>query len=806
MGVMPDPYQARDRRPPRPDRGPDDRYQQRDRRPPRPPREPDDPYQARDRRPPRPERGPGSFKKPYQRAAVLRHPLAVPVGGLALLAVLTPLHGLWAVQLIMAPALLIVPGIILLRALRVPGEAVATHPIYVPAASIIVLLFSGLAVDLIGPPLGLAAPLEAAPLLIALEFVCFGLLACSVSVPQETEIPWSSLSLPARKLWPLLIPLLSAAGALRLNSGHSASLAELAVVVVMIVTIAGFVFAPRYDDSMLMIGIFALGLAMLWSFSLRGDGVYGFDISNEYYAMEQTVTSGVWHVSHPNDAYGAMLSLTVLPAELHALSGIPALFILKVVYPVFSALFAVGVFGLARTILTGRWSFMAGALVIMQQTFFQQMPALARQETATLLFTVLLLTVMDATQSRATKWTFVFLLSLGVVVSHYSTAYLAITLLGIAIVFQFAASWIRRVPRITGAALLAFLVCIAGSYIWYGTLTQSTSNVSQFVQLVQGQGLDLLPSQGGGNLLQTYLQGESEAQMTPAQYEKYSSAYFKQNDPFITPLPDASDPQYALQQSPYQGPPVTSQFGSSVSNLAGLLIQQLLNLLAGLGALLLALQRKAPVMVRQIGLLGLAGMVILMLTRVSDTIAQEYNPQRAFLQMMIILAVGICWMFQRIGRRWKIARPIILVVGALSFALFFIGTSGISGIAFGGGTASNLANSGSDYQEFVKNAPDLAAAAWVNQSAASNQLIYADYYGELLLNTVAGERSGIFDAIEPETLDQHAWVYATSTNLKDNLVNALLGNESASYAFPTSFLTSNFNLVYTNGSSEVFHG
>ena len=167
-----------------------------------------------------------------------------------------------------------------------------------PAASILVLTFSGLAIDLIGPPLGLTAPLQAAPLLIALEFVCFGLLACSVSAPPETEIPWNSLSQPARKVWPLLIPLLSAAGALRLNSGHSASVAELAVVVVLIATIAGFVFAPRCDDSLLMVGIFALGLAMMWSFSLRGDGVYGFDISNEYYALEQTVTSGVWHVSH----------------------------------------------------------------------------------------------------------------------------------------------------------------------------------------------------------------------------------------------------------------------------------------------------------------------------------------------------------------------------------------------------------------------------------------------------------------------------------------------------------------------------
>ena len=124
-----------------------------------------------------------------------------------------------------------------------------------------------------------------------------------------------------------------------------------------------------------------------------------------------------------------------------------------------------------------------------------------------------------------------------------------------------------------------------------------------------------------------------------------------------------------------------------------------------------------------------------------------------------MLAVGICWMFQRLGRRWKWIRPVILVGSALSFALFFAGTSGsgIADVAFGGGTAANLGNTGDDYQEFVKTTPDLAAAAWVNQTAPTTQLIYADNYGELLMDTVAADRSGIFDAIAPETIDQNAW-------------------------------------------------
>ncbi len=58
--------------------------------------------------------------------------------------------------------LLIVPGVALLRALGIDGEAVALHPVYVPAASMLVLFGSGRAVDLAGPIVGIAEPLRPA--------------------------------------------------------------------------------------------------------------------------------------------------------------------------------------------------------------------------------------------------------------------------------------------------------------------------------------------------------------------------------------------------------------------------------------------------------------------------------------------------------------------------------------------------------------------------------------------------------------------------------------------------------------------
>jgi uncharacterized membrane protein len=746
-------------------------------------------------------RAAGSSSRRPEVRELLRHPLAVPSAGLALIALLTPLRGLWPVEVVVVLLLLIVPGVALLRVLRIDGLTVAIHPVYVPAASILVLFGSGLAVDLVGPLIGISEPLRAAPILVSLLIVCAALLAGSRNAPLETDIPWGSLSDPVRRSWPLLIPLLSAWGALRLNSGHTAHVADLAVLVVIVALIVTFLLAPRCSNSLLVIIVFAASLAMMWSFSLRGSLVYGFDISSEYYSLSQTVTTGIWHVSHPNDAYGAMLSLTIFPAQLHALSGISALMIFKLVFPVIGAFFPVAVFSLARRALDGRWAFMAAALVVMQSTFFQQLPALARQEIAMVLFAALMCAVLDSGLTPRARWIFVCLLSLGMVLAHYSTAYLAIPLLAIAAVMQWGASWLRPVPRIAGVALIACVVSTVGATIWYGSLTHSTSNMSQFVEAAEGQGLNLLPN-SGANVVDTYLQGESNTALTPAQYQTMIASQYKVEDQFISPLSNAGQAQYALKAANDPGPPVTFALGANLLNLADLLI----NVLAAVAAAIMALRRKAPLIARQIGLLGLAGIIILLLVRVSGTIAEEYNPQRAFLQLLIVLAIGICWLFQLIGARYARTRTAILAIGGATLGVYMLGTSGLGAVAVGGGTASNLANSGIDYQEFVMNSQDLAAASWVDQNAPIGQFIYADHYAQLRLDTVAGpNRPGVFDAITPQTLDQHAWVYATSVNLKYKTVRSLVGTDETSYAFPSRFLDSNYDVVYTNGTSEVFH-
>jgi hypothetical protein len=59
--------------------------------------------------------------------------------------------------------------------------------------------------------------------------------------------------------------------------------------------------------------------------------------------------------------------------------------------------------------------------------------------------------------------------------------------------------------------------------------------------------------------------------------------------------------------------------------------------------------------------------------------------------------------------------------------------------------------------------------------------------------------------VTPLTLNQHAWVYASRTNVIDRAAEVSFNNSLVTYMFPAGFLNAYYDLVYTNGSSEVFH-
>lgn len=148
----------------------------------------------------------------------------------------------------------------------------------------------------------------------------------------------------------------------------------------------------------------------------------------------------------------------------------------------------------------------------------------------------------------------------------------------------------------------------------------------------------------------------------------------------------------------------------------------------------------------------------------------------------------------------------VLTGTSAALALLFANSSGLVGAALGGGTAVNLSNSGEDFQRFYMTTPELASASWLGGMAHPGELVYADRYAQLrlLAATEIPSRSMIVD-VTPGTISQHAWVYASESNIVDRRGRALWNNHVISYVYPSTFLVDNYDVVFTDGASEVFY-
>jgi uncharacterized membrane protein len=724
---------------------------------------------------------------------------------LALLAVLAPLNRWWSAQVLLVPLLFIAPGLILLRALRVPRQVVSSFPVYVPCASIAVLFVSGVAVDLIGPLIGLAAPLHTWPMLVGIELTCSVLLATSVNVAPEVAIDWRLPLRSCRSAWPLALPLLAAAGAVRLNNGHNHDVALAGVAAYVLLLVIAAAVSSRLSETLLAVILYAASIAVTWSYSLRGDGVYGFDIATEYQRLQQTILTGVWHTPHPGDAYGALLSVTVMPAQLHALSGVSGLLVLKLVYPMIYAFFPVAIFDLARRFIAPCWSFAAAAFTIGQYAFIE-IASVARQEIALIFFAALVMAVIDTRLQRRVQFPLISILSLAMALSHYSTTYVAITVFGLALPLQWLLSWFRAMPRISGAMAVAFIAAAAGAVIWYGPVTQSDSHLLQVSQTVQAQGLDLLPNRTpGSGLLAAYLQGNTVTPISAAQYQSGIYDFYRINRPYIKPLPDAHQAQYDLRNAAVQKPPIKWHLGYDALSLSLLIVEQLANIIAALSALLMIVRRESSDIVRQVGLLALGTTLLLTILRFSGTLAAAYGQERAQLQGLTLLAIALCWPMQRAAEKKKKPRRLILPVIVACLAVVLVSTSYLAGAVLGGGISANLTNSGAAYENFYATTPEFAAAQWLGKFIVPGQLVYADQYGQLRLAEVTNIEHGLTLDLTPLTIDQNAWVYASRANVVNHQAFAVYNNHSVTFVFPASFLSANYDLVYTDGSSEVYH-
>src|SRR5205807_8739226 len=148
-------------------------------------------------------------------------------------------------------------------------------------------------------------------------------------------------------------------------------------------------------------------------------------------------------------AYSACLSITILPVFIHDLVWVSSPAVVRIVTQALFAFAPVVVFLILRRFVTDRAAFGGGLFFIAQSPFLGDFPFLIRQEIALLIFGVLILSLLATARHRLILCV---LLAVGLILSHYSTTYVAIGIVGAGIVALGVTRLWRRARRSRSAA------------------------------------------------------------------------------------------------------------------------------------------------------------------------------------------------------------------------------------------------------------------------------------------------------------------------------------------------------------------
>jgi uncharacterized membrane protein/glycosyltransferase involved in cell wall biosynthesis len=706
----------------------------------------------------------------------------------------------------LAIAMVLVPGNLLLRCFGLYSQRlVARLALSVPLGLLWTMLVGLLSATLL-PRLHIARPLDFVPAAVTYGVSLAVLYAISrwrkpeapaLKPEQTTPLGWLLYGAAA------LLPILSFVGATILNSGG----ANTVTIAMFITAIALFVVtlarSKTLPSSVLPVVLFSLSLSALLTYSLRSAFVFGWDIQQEYDVFQATQMNGTWLIGAQHNPYSAMLSLTTLPTMLSNIAGVPAVAVFKLFYPMlFSVLPVILYYG--YRMYARRWiSFVAAALTIAQFHYLQEFSALARQQIAFLFFAAILYVLLQERFSlRARRW-FIGSAIIGLVLSHYSTAYVAIVLLGVMWLITKIVMLFRR-DQLTGIIknegyvewwMIALL--LASVVFWYGPATHSSAalrlaakhhDYSQVASQSMDMALDTLaPQTGSAKNSNEYLATVGDTYRHDRPYFDY---YADASNKSVHAVPEPAIAHRAVAYPAGHLLDVATRIGWWVLGLVGIAVM----------AVRIIGRREQRQL--EIGVLLGAAVVLFIAIHLIPNVGKYYNVPRMNQQLLMLAALPAVLTAAALLRIF----PDYLRKTAIgsAFIISFVAATGLLTQFTGGTPSANLNNFGADYHRFYIHQTDASAAAWLGSVYDNNSAIFIDRYAALRLTVPTSLDNRLMNDVTPETIARGSYVFGDYKNVVDGVTMVDVNGRVVVFQFPKAFLDSHKDLLYSNGKAVVY--
>jgi len=709
--------------------------------------------------------------------------------------------------------LTIIPGLLIMLMLRIRKIGFWEYFVYTIGLSIAFLMFAGLAVNWLLPWLSITnKPLSLTPLLASFGIILsiLGFIAYIRNKDISLEIKPSKLNWLNKTIFliPVIFPFLSIIGATTLNNNGPNYFTMILLVSIPVYVIIVVILRKNIQDYIYPWIVLLISAPLLLIFSLRSWHIVGWDVNVEYQVFRITNDLAKWNISNlPNNIFNECISITILPTIFFRFLDINDEYIYKFMFQLLFSSISVSLYLFFTRYTNKIIAFLASFFFVSQVCFSQQMPALIRQEIALIFFMGILLSLSNRNFDKNIKDFLFLIFGICMIFSHYSTSYMGLGLFFLAKVFGYILNIFHKHKNLIQINLsyliLLSIICI----FWYSRspnlnggvfvfIDKTINNIGlvvrkEFITNSLAQFLYDTPNKNNEVIISEYLN-----QQTGSFRQAYQDNDFYSKNTYINYVPFPIMDVYLNTSYP----PLLKEFTNIIFRFVKIITN---NVCVILGMIILIFQylKKKDNRVQVIQL-SFGCLVLLSLIIVIPLVTEQYDLSRAYLQLLIILAllsvIGLFYLTKFIKN--DSCHYLIITILYIVYFLFY---SGLIFQFITGLQSITLNNHGISYETQYITDSEIKSAVWLKTMRKSNN-IYADEAAQLRLRSFGGINN-LFTDINPATILRNSYVYLDRMNVENNAVFKIYSNSNLVYNYPTAFLNANKNLVYNNGRSKIYH-
>lgn len=271
-------------------------------------------------------------------------------------------------------------------------------------------------------------------------------------------------------IFPVLFPFMAFFGTFFMNTtlNNTIILAMLVLIPVYIIVLA--YLKDRIHPITYPVALFMIGFGLILMHSLTSFHVLGRDVHQEFYVFQLTLANFHWNIYDFYSPYNACLSITILPTIYQVLTDMDPQYIFKVLFALLGSILPLMVYTVVNKYLTSKYAFLASLLFVFQ-VFFINLVGAIRQEVAIIFFFLAVMVVFDCfgktrfEESWLKKSLFlIFVFSM--IISHYTTSYVAFVLLVPILLIPFLKSLILE-RKLTRTNFDVLIIYVLFTVLWF---------------------------------------------------------------------------------------------------------------------------------------------------------------------------------------------------------------------------------------------------------------------------------------------------------------------------------------------------